>query len=237
MEDNIYSRDYVKNLFNQMSSSYEQMNYITSFGFSIRWRNQFLESIRKTDEAVEVIDLLTGMGEDWQAIKKRLPNSKLTALDFSDGMLKYAKQKCKHRFGNAITILQQDILENNLPSNYFDNVVCAFGLKTFNTEQLSILAQETKRILKTGGRFAFVEVSTPENSILKLLYGFYLGRIIPILGWMFLGNPEEYRMLWVYTSKFVNARNAAAVFTKTGLKTNFVSYFYGCASGVCGEKV
>lgn len=236
MENNIYSPDFVKGLFNSMSSSYERMNYITSFGFSIRWRTQFLSSFKQTNEKVEIIDLLTGMGETWTATKHKLPNSNLTVLDFSDGMLLYAKQKSKDKFNNEIKVLQQDILQNNLPSNHFDFVTCAFGLKTFNTEQLNLLALETKRILKTGGQFSFIEVSRPENTILNFIYGFYLGKVIPILGRLLLGNPEEYKMLWKYTNNFGNSKNATIIFKKVGLKTEYISYFYGCATGFCGQK-
>jgi demethylmenaquinone methyltransferase/2-methoxy-6-polyprenyl-1,4-benzoquinol methylase len=236
MEDIIYSPDYVKGLFNRMSSSYERMNYITSFGFSIRWRTQFLSSFKKSTEKVEIIDLLTGMGETWNATKQKFPNSNLTVLDFSDGMLQYAKNKSAKSFNNEIKIIQQDILQNDLPSNYFDFVTCAFGLKTFNDEQLNILAKETKRILKPGGQFSFIEVSKPENRILNLFYGFYLGQVIPILGRLLLGNPEEYKMLWQYTSKFKNSKNATNIFAKAGLNTEFTSYFYGCATGFYGQK-
>ncbi|MDD3772413.1 MAG: class I SAM-dependent methyltransferase [Weeksellaceae bacterium] len=236
MENNIYNPEYVKGLFNKMSSSYERMNFITSFGFSIRWRRQFLEPFKQTKHKAEIIDLLTGMGETWNATKNKLPNSSLTVLDFSDGMLKYAKQKSETQFNNEIIVLQQDILYNKLPSNYYDFVTCAFGLKTFNEEQINILAKETKRILKNGGQFSFIEVSKPHNKILKKLYGFYLGQIIPILGRLLLGNPEEYRMLWQYTNKFDNAKRATEIFTKTGLTTKFYSYFYGCATGFYGTK-
>jgi len=237
MENNIYNPDYVKGLFNRMSSSYERMNYITSFGFSIRWRRQFLNSFKQPNHKTEIIDLLTGMGETWTATKNKLPNSNLTVLDFSEGMLKYAKQKNKTKFNNEINVLQQDILNNELPGNYYDFVTCAFGLKTFNAEQLAILAVETKRILKTGGQFSFIEVSKPKNKILKTLFGFYLGKVIPILGKILLGDPEEYKMLWQYTDKFEDAQKAADIFSKAGLKTKFSSYFYGCATGLYGEKV
>mgnify|MGYP001285225663 CR=1 FL=1 len=236
MENNIYNPEYVKGLFDRMSSSYERMNFITSFGFSIRWRRQFLESFKQTNHKAEIIDLLTGMGETWNATKNKLPNSNLTVLDFSEGMLKYAQLKNEFEFNNEITVLQQDILNNQLPSNHYDFVTCAFGLKTFNAEQLQILALETKRILKKGGQFSFVEVSKPRNKILKTLYGFYLGQIIPILGRLLLGNPEEYKMLWQYTSKFDNVKTTTEIFTKTGLTTNFNSYFYGCATGFYGTK-
>lgn len=236
MEKNIYNPNYVKELFNKMSGSYERMNFITSFGFSIRWRRQFLEPLESTKHKVEIIDLLTGMGETWNATKQKFPNSNLTGVDFSDGMLKYAEQKGARKYKNEIVILQQDILNNELPSNHFDYVTCAFGLKTFNEDQLKILAFETKRILKIGGQFSFIEVSKPKNKILKTLYGFYLGKIIPVLGRLLLGNPEEYKMLWQYTDKFDNAKTATQIFSQTGLTTNSNSYFYGCATGFCGTK-
>lgn len=235
--DEIYNPEFVRGLFDRMSNSYERMNYITSFGFSIRWRRQFLKHLKKTNGKVEIIDLLTGMGETWYATKKRFPQSSITVLDFSEGMLNYAKMKNNKEFEGEVIILKQDLLNNNLPSNYYDLVTCAFGLKTFNTEQLEILAQETKRILKTGGQFTFIEVSKPKNWLLKILYGFYLGNIIPLLGKLLLGNPIEYRMLWKYTREFENALRVKQLFDNVGLETKFQSYFFDCATGFYGQKV
>jgi ubiquinone/menaquinone biosynthesis methyltransferase len=237
MENNIYNPEFVKGLFNRMSGSYERMNYLTSFGFSIRWRSQFLKALHADNDDLEIIDLLTGMGETWHSILHKFPNSNLTGLDFSQEMLKHAKTKSVKKFKAGITILQQDVLQNQLPGNHYDIVTCAFGLKTFNTEQLHILAQEVYRILKVGGQFSFFEVSKPNNIVLKTLYGFYLGKVIPVLGRILLGDPEEYRMLWKYTDKFVNAKEAQSIFSKAGLETQFLSYFYGCATGFNGQKL
>ena len=236
MNHKIYSEEYVKELFDRMSGSYERMNYITSFGFSIRWRIQFLKPLKKREEKNEIIDLMTGMGETWSAIKRSFPNSSITGLDFSEGMLKYAKQRNLTRYNNKINILKQDVLKNDLPSNHYDLVVCAFGLKTFDFDQLNILATEIKRILKVGGQFSFIEVSRPNNNILRFFYAFYLGKIIPVLGKLLLGNPEEYKMLWCYTNTFGNAKKAAEIFTNVGLATKFNAYFLGCATGFYGEK-
>lgn len=236
MADNIYSPEYVRRLFDQMSGSYERMNYITSFGFSGRWRSQFLNVLRPLQPGAEIIDLLTGMGETWSAIRQKFPGANLTVLDFSEGMLKYAQQKSRKKFGNQITVIQQDVLQNQLPDDHFDIVTCAFGLKTFNAEQLAVLAAETRRILKPGGQFSFIEISQPKHPILKTLYMIYLKYAIPVLGRLLLGNPEEYRMLWQYTNSFGNARNAARIFEQAGLNTYFASYFFGCATGLYGQK-
>lgn len=236
MENNIYEPEFVKKLFNQMSSSYERMNYITSFGFSIRWRKQFLNKLGKSEENLKVIDLLSGLGENWTFLKRNFPNSSFYALDFSENMINYAKPKGKKVFQEKLNVICANILENKLESNSFDIISCAYGLKTFNEEQLNIIAKEVHRILKPNGKFSFVEVSKPKNKVLLYLYGFYLGKIIPILGQVFLGNSEDYKMLWIYTKKFQDAKNVKEIFQKYNLEIEFNEYFGGCATGINGKK-
>lgn len=234
----IYEKEYVKHLFDRMSRSYERMNYITSFGFSLRWRRQFLKVFEKNkdEKTPTIIDLITGMGETWVAIRQQFPLSQLTALDFSEGMLRYAHQKNNKQYGGSVALVQQDILANSLPAQHFDYVICAFGLKTFNAGQLNSLAQEIERILKPQGQFSFIEISKPHGLILRTLYGFYLGKVIPLLGLLLLANPQEYKMLWTYTQQFGDARAAAAIFEAEGLEVTFTSYFGGCATGFYGRK-
>ena len=71
---NIYEPDFVKKLFNQMSGSYGRMNFITSFGFSIIWRKQFLNKLQSSQEKINVIDLLSGLGENWKSLNQKYPN-------------------------------------------------------------------------------------------------------------------------------------------------------------------
>lgn len=79
---NIYDQEYVRRLFNHMSGSYERMNYITSFGFSIRWRKQFLKKLGKSDDHLNVIDLLSGLGENWFYLRKIFRSPVLQRLIF-----------------------------------------------------------------------------------------------------------------------------------------------------------
>ena len=235
--DNIYEPAFVKKLFNQMSGSYERMNYITSFGFSIRWRKQFLHPLGKSDQDLKVIDLLSGLGENWQYLKQNFHNATFHALDFSENMILHSKQKADKIFKENLILICDNMLENKLDSNSFDIVSCAYGLKTFNEEQLNIIAKEVHRILKPNGKFSFVEVSKPTNKLLYLFYRIYLGKIIPILGKLFLGNPEDYKMLWIYTNQFENTQKVKDIFQQHQLKVSMHSYFGGCATGISGEKI
>jgi ubiquinone/menaquinone biosynthesis methyltransferase len=234
--ENKYEPEYIKDLFNRMSGSYERMNYITSFGFSLRWRHQFLAVLKPSTSKLQILDLMTGMGETWNQVYKHYPNVQLSTLDFSEGMLKVAEARNKKYHQEQVNIIHQNVLENNLPDNHFDIIISAFGLKTFNESQLQKLASETRRLLKSGGNFSFVEVSEPKYRILRMAYKLYLKHIIPILGRLLLGNPQEYKMLWQYTNAFKNSDHVVKIFKEAGLEVKRLSFFGDCASGIVGNK-
>lgn len=219
-----------------MSSSYERVNYITSFGFSQIWRRQYIEAIEIQKEST-VLDLMTGMGECWRPILKQLNlKGKLIALDFSSGMLKMAKKRTLKYPDYNIELLQENVFENSIKDNSINHVFCGFGLKTLSIEQVADFASEINRMLKTNGSFSFIEVSVPNNPFLKWPYLFYLKYMIPILGFLFLGNPQTYKMLGVYTSRFKNSKSVEEIFKQEGFNVEYLSYFYGCATGIKGIK-
>lgn len=232
----IYSSDFVRQLFNRMSASYKRMNFIASFGFSLLWRKQFIKKVGFDNTQVEVLDLLSGLGENWSTLIKHFPNGNFQALDFSDSMVESSRSKSLKKLGNRFQVHKQDILENNLPSKKFDVVICAFGLKTFSEKQIEFLAFTLNRILNDNGRFSFIEVSKPTNKLLFIFYRLYLKHCIPFLGKLFLGNPNDYKMLWLYTDKFESSKTVKGIFEKQGLIVEFDSYFFGCATGISGKK-
>lgn len=237
-ENDIYNPKYVEQLFDKMSGSYERINVLFSFGFTTYCRNAMMRKIEKTTLIeLEILDLMTGMGETWEAIKQRFPQSTLTGLDISEGMLSRAERKSSEKYDGAIILKKQNVLNSDLESDKYDVVVSAFGLKTFSESQIEVLAQEVKRVLKPGGRFVFIEISAPENFILNQFYRFYLGKVTPVITKLLLGDPVEYRMLWEYTRNFNDARRVAEIFNNAELKTEYDSYFFGCATGIHGVKL
>tara|TARA_R110001606_G_C15154030_1_gene626144 strand:+ start:32 stop:745 length:714 start_codon:yes stop_codon:yes gene_type:complete len=232
----IYEPKFVEKLFDKMSSSYSKVNYITSFGFSERWRRQCVEEIG-IEKGKIVVDLMTGMGECWKHIlKKSDKNSKLIGLDFSTEMINRAKKNKRKFEKSTIEVLKENVFQNSIENGTADYVISGFGLKTFNDEQLGKLANEIDRILKPNGKFSLIDVSVPNSKFLKPFYMFYLKNIIPILGKLFLGSPETYRMLGVYTEEFGNSKNVHRIFNEQEFEVEYVEYFYGCASGIKGRK-
>ena len=81
-----------------------------------------------------------------------------------------------------------------------------------------------------------IDVSVPKNRILRVFYVCYLKYIIPILGKLFLGNVETYKVLGIYTNEFENSKNVERIFKNQNFEVEYVEYFYGCASGIKGMK-
>ncbi|MEP0005193.1 MAG: class I SAM-dependent methyltransferase [Balneola sp.] len=231
---NIYEPQFVENLFDKMSGSYTRMNYITSFGFSERWRKKCVKELN-IQEGKVVVDLMTGMGECWNHLFKYFnKNSELISIDFSSEMIKRAQAK-KDKFDQyKINVLKENVFSNSLKENSADYIISGFGMKTFNEDQLRSLAKEIQRILKPGGKFSLIDVSVPKNKLLKYFYMFYLKKVIPVLGRLFLGNPETYKMLGVYTEYFQNSEKIFQIFKQENFEVEYLNYFFGCATGIKG---
>lgn len=231
----INSPEFVRELFNEMSRTYGVVNVVSSFGFCLRWRRQCLEGAGIHPHHT-VCDLMSGMGELWPSVVRRLRHAgHIFGVDLSPAMSERAR-KAATRLTIPINVLVEDALANSIQDGRADVVVSSFGLKTFNDEQLRILAHQVARILKPGGRLSFVEISAPPSGVLRKLYMFYVGRVIPVIGRLLLGNPENYRLLGVYTESFANCSQFLRHCADAGLRVQTQSYFFGCATGVVGDR-
>lgn len=233
---NIYDSQFVVGLFNEMSATYGTVNIISSFGFCLRWRRQCI-ALTDIRPGHTVYDLMSGMGECWNLIARRLDGrGQIAALDFCPEMCRRSEPQRRHCPGIDVAVMCEDVLSNTIPSASADAVISTFGLKTFSPAQMPILARETARILKPGGAFSFLEISVPRFAPLRWLFMFYLCRVIPLIGWALLGNPDNYRMLGVYTSNFADTGETARCMRAAGLDVREHSFFFGCATAVSGTK-
>ncbi len=231
----IYDPTFVASLFDEMARTYGVVNLVSSLGFARRWRRQCLRLIQITHGAT-VLDLMTGMGELCPDLLNTIgPNGNVHAVDISPEMCNRAR---RHTPTNAsrLQVIEADALNCPIEDGSVDCVVSTFGLKTFNSGQLAKLATEVARVLRPGGQFAFLEISVPPARVLSWPYMFYLSRLIPLIGRFALGNPDNYRLLGVYTSAFKNCKGAADCFAAAELSVDYKSYFFGCATGFTGAK-
>lgn len=218
-----------------MAATYGVMNMVTSFGFAFWWRRQCAWAI-PVDQGMTVVDLMTGQGELFGPLSRRVGSvGRLIGIDLSPVMCGRAEETAQ-RCDVPTRVLRADALACPLPDRSADAVFCSFGLKTLDTDQTRKLAAEVFRILKPGGKCSFLEISIPPMLLLRCPYRFYLNCCIPFLGKLFLGNPDHYRMLGIYTDAFGNVTQAARLFSEAGMNVETSKYFFGCATGFVARK-
>lgn len=228
-----YDVDRVRLLFDEMADTYGRVNLVSSLGLAVRWRHTVVAAIPATGPLGRVVDLMSGMGELWRSLALARPEvTEVIAVDISAQMISRAPRR--QRF--AVRVCEENVLQCSLPSGDCDAVISSFGLKTFDRAQQNALASVVARLLRPGGVFSFIEISVPPNAMLRACYMFYIKRVIPFMGRLFLGNPSNYRILGVYTEAFGDCRHFAECLRTAGLEAEVRSYFFGCASGVAGRK-
>jgi ubiquinone/menaquinone biosynthesis methyltransferase len=232
----IYDLDYLTDLFDRMSESYDRMNNIASFGFSQRWRRQFVE-LAGIQPGDIVCDFMCGRGECWPFIVRAVGTTgQVVGIDLSSGMLEFAERRRTKLSKSKIEIRRENALATELPDSYADRAIMAFGLKTLGDDLKLPLAKELFRILKPGGVLSTIEVSDPNRFLFRRLYLLYLKQIVPVLGRVFLGDPECYRMLGIYTERFKGCGPILDVMKEAGFEAELIPYFYGCATGIVARK-
>lgn len=235
-DDTIYESSFVKDLFDEMATTYGMTNLVSSFGFTLRWRRQCVEQVR-IRPGDHVLDLMSGQGELWPYIKKSAgAPCTVTAIDFSSTMCRAAAKKAPRYSSLGLTVKEEDVFRHSVLEGSADVVVSSFGLKTFTLEQQVELLARIRRLLKLGGQFSLLEISVPNSKLLRGPYLWYLNRCIPSIGKLCLGNPDNYRLLGEYTGKFGNCHPLYPACEKLGLQATVTELFAGCATVLHGTR-
>ena len=109
-------------------------------------------------------------------------------------------------------------------------------LKTFDTNQQTVLANQIARILKPGGSFSLIEASDPKGWILRPLYRFYLDGLLPQIERLFLKGAHDFSMIGTYTRNFESRTHMAEALRNAGLTVSLKKHVFGCATSVAGHK-
>jgi SAM-dependent methyltransferase len=145
-----------------------------------KWHTRLSEFSRGATDAVleaaqlrpgmHVLDLASGVGEPALAIAKAIgPSGRVTATDLGPGMIAYAEEIAKSEGLRNIEFRVADVESLPFPDRSFDVVSCRFGIMFF-PEQVKAF-RECRRVLKSGGRVAFVAWGKREQLFLTATIG------------------------------------------------------------------
>ena len=171
----------VDEMFDAIAPRYDVLNRLLTFGMDVGWRRKAVRSLGLPPGST-VLDVACGTGDLCRELAKR--GYRPVGVDRSAGML--AAQR------TTAPLVRGDALRLPFRTNSADGLVCGFALRNFAS--LKPFLGECARVLRPGGRVALLEVSEPENSVLRWGHAQYFGRVVPLVGGM-LSDRDAYRYL------------------------------------------
>ena len=236
-------RRLVRVMFSAIARRYDLLSHILSLNMDHRWRRRAVELAQpKPDQAV--LDLCCGTGDLALQFARTEPRlSKIVGVDFSEEMLKIARNK-QQKKQLPKQLLKQSVKQSEkqlkgqtgrhkptiikwlcadaesvpLPGGQFDYVTCAFGIR--NMQNIQTALREMFRLLKPHGRLVILEFAMPRNRLLSALYECYFRLVLPCLG-SIISNDEygAYQYLPNSVISFPNAQKLEQLIRQANFST------------------
>ena len=216
-------------MFDNIAKDYDSLNHIMSLSIDKIWRRKAIKIIKDAGEAPRVLDVACGTGDFSIAIAKAVKKGEVIGVDISKEMLEVMRQKVlKNKLESMISQEMGDGEALRFPEGSFDRVVNAFGIRNFENREKGL--QEALRVLKPGGRLVILELSRPQNKIIRWFYDLYFLHILPIIG----GKVSGDRAAYAYLPASVKAFPGKKEFTDELRRAGFVNITHRAFTfGIC----
>ncbi len=232
----LYSKSESWKMFDAISGRYDFLNRLLSFGLDIGWRKK-IASFLSAGENLSILDLATGTGDVLLYLFEQRKDIKTArGIDLAENMLSRGREKIKGRaLENKITLQTGDINQIPFAQNSFNAATIAFGIR--NVPEPKKVLSEMFRVLKPGGRAIILEFAVPANKLIRAFHGFYLSKIMPVLGAVISGNFKAYQYLNKTVETFMYGEEFCRAMRESGfLKVHANPLTFGTAMIYTGEK-
>jgi len=201
-------------MFDRIAGRYDAMNSVMSAGLHHRWRARTAD-VADLAPGAAALDVCCGTGDLALELRRRVgPGGRVVGLDFSAPMLELAERKATAAAA-AVEWVEGNALELPFGDATFDAATVGFGVR--NVADVPRAIREMARVVRSGGRVAILEITTPQRPPLKWFYSVWFDRIVPLLGTA-AGDREAYTYLPSSVRRFPPARELAALMHEAGLR-------------------
>ncbi len=182
----------VRAMFDRIAGAYSLVNTLVSFGRDKHWRREAVR-LAKVRHGDELLDVCCGPGELADAFAAARPApARITACDFSEGMLDAARRRQRRR-ARPIQLVLADAADLPFSDASFDIVSCGFGLR--NLADAAAGLAEFHRVLRPGGRLVLLEFAMPPARLPRAIYRLYFLHVLPAVAGLVSGDWQAYRYL------------------------------------------
>ena len=225
----------VQGMFDRIAGRYDLLNSLMTAGLHHAWRGRAVDRA-EVGPGDSVLDICCGTGDLSLALAERVaPDGRVVGCDFSEPMLDLAREKAFDR-GAPVRFEWADALQLPYDGGRFDAVTVGFGVR--NLSDLDRGLAEMRRVLRTGGRLAILEITQPTRLPLSTFYSLWFDRIVPVLGRL-AGDSAAYSYLPESVRSFPSPRGLAEKMDAAGFShirwTVLAGGIIAIHSGVAGE--
>ncbi|AKC60763.1 bifunctional demethylmenaquinone methyltransferase/2-methoxy-6-polyprenyl-1,4-benzoquinol methylase UbiE [Blochmannia endosymbiont of Camponotus (Colobopsis) obliquus] len=184
----------VFNVFRSVSTKYDFMNDLMSFGIHRIWKCMLIK-YSGVSYGHKVLDVAGGTGDLTVKFVNLVGTQGMVVLaDNNNYMLQEGRRKLRN-LGLLSNIYYVQSNAEMLPfkDEVFDCVVISFGLRNITEKEQALRSMH--RVLKYGGKLLILEFSKPLYILLNKLYNFYSFYILPKLGKLIVNDEYSYRYL------------------------------------------
>jgi demethylmenaquinone methyltransferase/2-methoxy-6-polyprenyl-1,4-benzoquinol methylase len=207
----------VRAMFSRLARRYDLVNDVMSFGLHRRWKKHTVRlALEGHARPIRILDLCCGTGDlSFLAEANARPGSRVIGLDFTLPMLGVAARR-RSLVRSRSTFVQGDALCLPFPDATFDAVTMGYGLRNV-ADPLAAL-REMRRVLAPLGRVVVLDFGKPDNRAAGIVYKAFLRTMMPLMGWVFHGDPETYLYIPESLERYPAQRGVQALMREAGLE-------------------
>ena len=194
-------KEKVQEMFDNIAPTYDTLNHVLSMNVDKLWRRHALKEI-VDGTPQRILDVACGTGDSTISIAKAAgEGSEVTGVDISEGMMALVQGKAeKAGVAGRIGLAVADGEALPYADGTFDRVTCAFGIRNFEHKEQGL--SEFRRVLKPGGKVVILELSVPQNRVVRWAYDLYFTHLLPAIGGAVSGDKAAYRYLPASVHRF-----------------------------------
>lgn len=218
----------VEAMFNNIAPAYDKLNHRLSWDIDKRWRKKAIRLLSPFHPQ-KILDIATGTGDFAILAAKTLNPQKLIGADISEGMMNVGREKVKMLgLQDIISFEKEDCLALSYPTESFDAVTAAFGIRNFANLEQGLT--EMCRVLKKGGHLSIAELTTPVSFPMKQLFNIYSHSVLPFYGRVISKDKSAYSYLTKTIEAFPQGEQMMEILKKAGFSE---TSFYRLTFGIC----
>ena len=229
-------KEKVQQMFDNIAPTYDKLNHIMSLNVDKLWRRHALKEI-VDGTPQRILDVACGTGDSTISIARAAAEgTKVTGADISEGMMALVTEKAE-KAGVLDRIDLQVADGEALPyeEGTFDRVICAFGSRYFEHKDKGL--EEFRRVLRPGGRAVILELSVPQNKVLRWAYDLYFLHILPWVGGKVSGDKAAYKYLPASVHNFPAPKEFCRMMEEAGFRSvRFRTFTFGLCRMFTGER-